>query len=74
MRVRQYILFYQNIRKYYDNPKNWKWQSKEEYADEGQTRTSKEEDAMWTFEPSAARHVFAAMMAPEKIDVFCNII
>lgn len=65
--------FYQNIRKYYDNPKNWKWQSKEEYADDGQTRTSKEEDTMWTFEPSAAKYVFAEMIAPEKIDIFYNL-
>lgn len=65
--------FYQNIRKYYDDPKNWKWQDKETYADEGQTKTKKEEDAMWTFEPSAAQYVFAEMMAPEKIDVFYNL-
>ena len=65
--------FYQNIRKYYDKPEHWKWQAKKEYADDGQTRTSKEEDAMWTFEPSAATQVFKDMMAPEKIDVYMNV-
>ncbi len=31
--------FYEGIKTYYDNPENWKWQSKEEYLDGGQTRT-----------------------------------
>lgn len=62
--------FYQNIRKYYDNPEHWKWQEKNRYADDGQTRTDKNEDAMWTFEPSVATQVLNDMMAPEKIDVY----
>jgi hypothetical protein len=61
--------FYQNIRKYYDNPNNWKWQSKEDYMDSGQTRTEKKEDAMWTFEPSAALKVYQQMLASEKVDI-----
>ena len=61
--------FYQNIRKYYDDPKNWKWQDRNEYMDEGQTRTDKGEDAMWTFEPSAALKVYEQMLAKEKVDV-----
>lgn len=61
--------FYQNIRKYYDNPNNWKWQSRDDYMDTGQTRTDKNEDAMWTFEPSAALKVYQQMLASEKVDI-----
>lgn len=61
--------FYQNISKYYKDPTHWKWQKKEEYKDGGQTVTEEGEDAMWTFEPSAAIKVFEEMMAPEKIKI-----
>ncbi len=61
--------FYQNIRKYYDNPDNWKWQDQSEYKDGGQTRTGENEDAMWTFEPSAALTVFQEMIGSENIDI-----
>ncbi len=61
--------FYQGIRNYYDNPANWRWQKREEYRDGGQTRTDAHEDAMWTFEPSAAMVVYANMMAEEEIVV-----
>jgi hypothetical protein len=46
--------FYQRVRKYYNQPENWKWQPREEYRDGGQSRTGAKEDTMWTFEPSAA--------------------
>jgi len=58
--------FYQNIKRYYEKPENWKWQKPEEYR---QSRNKEGEDAMWTFEPSAALKVYEEMMAPEKIDV-----
>ncbi len=61
--------FYQNIKKYYDNPANWKWQTTEEYRDGGQTRTSAGEHAMWTFEPSAALKVYKNMIDAENIDL-----
>ncbi len=61
--------FYQNIKKYYAIPSNWNWQKSSEYMDGGQTRTAEGEDAMWTFEPSAALKVYEEMMTPEKIDV-----
>lgn len=64
--------FYQNIRKYYNNPSNWKWQSKDDYMDSGQTRTEKSEDAMWTFEPSAALKVFEKMLESEKVTIKYN--
>jgi hypothetical protein len=54
--------FYRNIKKHYDDPTNWVWQEKSEYKDGGQTRSGKEEDAMWTFEPSAALEVYHDMI------------
>ena len=62
--------FYQNIQRHYENPANWKWQKQEEYRDGGQTRTQDGEDAMWTFEPSAALKVYHDMLAEEEIDLF----
>lgn len=64
--------YYQNIRKYYSNPEHWKWQDQEEYMDGGQTRSSENEDAMWTFEPSAALEVYHVMLQKESIDVRYN--
>ncbi len=61
--------FYQNIRKYYENPSNWKWQKRDDYLSIGQSRTDKGEDAMWTFEPSAALKVYHQMLAGEKVDI-----
>lgn len=58
--------FYQNVKNYYQQPENWKWQKAEEYRDGGQTRTESTEDAMWTFEPSAALKIFHQMLAAEK--------
>lgn len=64
--------FYQNIKKYYENPENWKWQKKEDYRDGGQTKTSSDEDAMWTFEPSVALQVLNDMISKEKIEIIYN--
>ena len=56
--------FYQNIRKYYNDPVNWIWQKHDEYV-EG--RNVGNEDAMWTFEPSAALKVYKKMIDAENI-------
>ncbi|MGK7395644.1 MAG: FAD-dependent oxidoreductase [Candidatus Cyclobacteriaceae bacterium M3_2C_046] len=61
--------FYRNIREYYENPDNWNWQDQQAYRDGGQTRTAENEDAMWTFEPSAALKVYHDMIDQENIDV-----
>jgi hypothetical protein len=61
--------FYQNVRKYYDDSNNWKWQEKSEYMDSGQTRTIAGEDAMWTFEPSAALSIYLDMLKKANIKV-----
>ena len=55
--------FYQGIKRYYDDPAHWKFQTSEEYQDGGQTRTEEGETAMWTFEPSAALRVYEDMLA-----------
>jgi hypothetical protein len=61
--------FYQDIRKFYDNPSNWNWQEKADYLDGGQTRTAAGEDAMWTFEPSAALSVYDEMSFEHDVDI-----
>ena len=58
--------FYQNVKKYYQNPANWKFQKKENYKDGGQTKSDINEDAMWTFEPSAALKILKGMIAEER--------
>ncbi len=61
--------FYEGIKKYYDNPANWKQQKRDEYIDGGQTRTEAGEPAMWTFEPSAALKVYHDFIAKENVEV-----
>jgi hypothetical protein len=61
--------FYRNIKVYYEDPDNWIWQDRSEYRDGGQTRTGKGEDAMWTFEPSAALEVYHNMIGDLEIKV-----
>lgn len=59
--------FYQNIKKYYSEQSNWVWQKSSEYKDGGQTQTTSGDDAMWTFEPSAALKVYQKMIDAENI-------
>ena len=61
--------FYQNVRKYYDDPKNWKWQDQSTYKGKGDGRNKEGEETMWTFEPSAALKIYHDMMSKEKIKV-----
>ncbi len=64
--------FYENIKTYYDNPSNWKWEKKSEYKDDGQTRSAANENSMWTFEPSAALSVYEEMLSKENVTVAYN--
>ncbi len=64
--------FYENIKTYYDDFSNWKWQKKSEYLDGGQTRTERGENSMWTFEPSAALSVYQDMISKEDISLVYN--
>lgn len=61
--------FYQKIKAYYDQPNAWKWQTREQYFANNPRRTKEGEDAMWTFEPSAAKKVYHDMMEEENIDL-----
>jgi len=61
--------FYRNIKQYYQDTANWVWQLRSEYKDGGQTRSGKEEDAMWTFEPSAALKVYHDMLKDPGITI-----
>ena len=58
--------FYQNIKRYYQKQDSWRWQKRETYRDGGQTTSDSNEDAMWTFEPSAALKVFKDMISKEN--------
>lgn len=58
--------FYQKIKSHYQKQGNWTWQKRESYRDGGQTTSDSKEDAMWTFEPSAALKVFKDMIRKEK--------
>jgi hypothetical protein len=61
--------FYRRIARHYDDPDAWKWQEREEYRDGGQTRTSKGERSMWTFEPGAALKVYRDWIAETGLEV-----
>jgi len=61
--------FYRNIKSHYQDSASWVWQHRSGYMDGGQTRTAKGEDAMWTFEPSAALKVYHDMIKDLDIKV-----
>jgi hypothetical protein len=61
--------FYRAIRDHYEDPVAWKWQSREDYRDGGQTRTEPDEDAMWTFEPSVALKVLNEFVREANLPV-----
>ncbi len=61
--------FYEGIRRVYNDTGSWKWQRPEEYKDNGQTRTEKQETTMWTFEPSAALGVLEEWVRRDSIEV-----
>jgi hypothetical protein len=61
--------FYQRVKQHYDDPAAWKWQTRAAYQDGGQTRTESGEDAMWTFEPSAALKVYVDWLGELDIPV-----
>lgn len=64
--------FYRGIKEHYQDSNNWIWQQRSQYKDGGQTQTGAGEDAMWTFEPSAALQVFEDMIADQEITVVYN--
>lgn len=57
--------FYQRMHQYYSAPERWTHESRDDYF----AKRAKNEDTMWTFEPSAASKVFADMVVEAKIPV-----
>lgn len=65
--------FYQRIKKYYEQPENWKWQQRSDYKTGGQSsQTTAGLDAMWTFEPSAALSVYKDYISQYRIKIGNN--
>src|SRR5690554_1740912 len=61
--------FYQNIKEHYDNPASWTLQTREEYFSDKTSRSKEGEDAMWTFEPFAAKKVYQQMLESEDVEI-----
>jgi len=61
--------FYQAVRQHYQDDSAWKWQTREQYQDTGQSRTAAGEDAMWTFEPSVALKIYQDWIDTYEIPV-----
>lgn len=61
--------FYQAVRSHYEQPENWKWQAAEDYQSQGQSRRSANDDAMWTFEPSAALQIYHDWVREHDLEV-----
>lgn len=65
--------FYKRIYQYYDNPKAWNCQDKEEYFASIQKRVftgrNQETGMQWVFEPKVAQKVFMQMLEEEKVDI-----
>jgi hypothetical protein len=61
--------FYQRVCSYYNDPKHWTWQTRDSYRSGGQSQTGDTEDAMWTFEPSAALSIMQDLVREYRIPV-----
>ena len=61
--------FYRRIARHYQDPATWRWQTRDAYRSEGQSRTDPGEDTLWTFEPSAALKVYQDMVREAGLEV-----
>ena len=61
--------FYRAVKAHYAKPESWTWQRRADYRAGGQTTNDPDEDAMWTFEPSAALKVLEGWERREGLDV-----
>lgn len=59
--------FYQNVKQYYDNAQNWRWQKPEEYSE-----YNSQESTMWKFEPSVAMSIYQDMVNKYDIEIVYN--
>lgn len=62
--------FYQNVKKYYEDSNNWLLQDKTDYSES--RNSDKNDQAMWTFEPSVAMKIYKEMLANESVDLVYN--
>lgn len=60
--------FYGAVKKHYDRPDAWTWQTREEFRRADQ-RTAAGDDAMWTFEPSVALKIYEGWIRDLGIEV-----
>jgi ribulose 1,5-bisphosphate synthetase/thiazole synthase len=56
--------FYQRVKKHYDDPKVWVHEKRETYK-----FYRKDDDAMWTFEPTVAEKLLREMLKEAKVEV-----
>ena len=61
--------FYRDVRRHYQQPSAWRWQTQAEYRGGGQSKTGANEEAMWTFEPSVAVAIFRRWVSDNQIEV-----
>jgi len=61
--------FYRRIKTKYSDPKAWKFETYDEYMKLRRGENTRNEDAMWTFEPHVADAVYSEMLAQYKIPV-----
>jgi len=63
--------FYVAVKRHYDAPAAWTWQTREEYR-RNDRRTTAEDDAMWTFEPATALKIYHDWIREHQIEVVYN--
>ena len=63
------LKFYRDIRTYYRDVKNWKWEKPLDYAQRSYTFRQDMDDAMWFFSPSAALAVLESWEKEHKLDI-----
>ncbi len=64
--------FYRRVRLHYQQPDAWKWEQPEQYRSVGQSRTTSDEDTLWTFEPHVALKIYRDWLNELKIPVVMN--
>ena len=61
--------FYRKVKAYYADDSSWRNQTRATYHPQGWSEYSPDDDAMWTFEPSAALDIIDRWTTEEGVDV-----
>jgi hypothetical protein len=66
--------FYQRVWKHYQDPKAWRWQTREQYGNRGQGTEAIDQGArtMWIFEPHVAERIFEDWVKEAKVPIVRN--